>query len=165
MSSTVQSKGQEFRFDRSGLERLSFYAVNNDIIMAVYVRDGFIHLSISFDGGLNFGNDEGLLRLAGELRDLQILTRTNQFVMGTLESYAGSDHKRAVAGWIFPEEKRFRFKECTETEIQGKIINISLGFRETEPGKFESVDYVFHLNEEDSSRVVMSATGHPCVLV
>jgi hypothetical protein len=163
MSSTVQSEGRVFHFDRTGLERLSFYAVNNDIIMAIYIKDGFVRLSISFDGGSSFGNDEGLLKLAGELRDLQVLTRSNQFVMGILESYAAADHKRAVAGWIFPEEKRFRFKECTETEIQGKIVNISLGFRETEPGKFESVDYVFHLNRE--GRVAMLATGHPCVLV
>jgi hypothetical protein len=163
MSSTVQSEGRAFQFDRRGLERLSFYPVRNEIIMAIYIKDKFICLSISFNDGLNFGNDERLLKLAGELRDLQILTRSNQFVMGILESYAGTDHKRAVAGWLFPEEKRFRFKECTETEIQGRIINISLGFREMEPGKYESVDYVFHLNQD--GKVVMSATGHPCVLV
>jgi hypothetical protein len=163
MSNTVQSEDRAFQFDHSGLERLSFYPVSKEIIMALCIKDKFLCLSISFNGGLNFGNDERLLKLAGELRDLQILTRSNQFVVALLETYGGADHKRAVAGWIFPDEKRFRFKECTETEIQGRIINISLGFREMEPGKYESVDYVFHLNQD--GKVVMSATGHPCVLV
>jgi hypothetical protein len=162
MSKTVQSESHSLEFESHGLEHIRFYSVTPEIIMAVFVKERFLHMSMSFESGLDFIRDEKLIELEGELKDLQILARANQFVIGILEDYAGTDRKRAIAGWIFPGERRFRFKECTETEIQGKIINISLGFRETEQGRYESVDYVFLTDTENKIHRV--ATGHPCIL-
>ena len=52
--------------------------------------------------------------------------------MGTLKYYAGADYDGGCS-LDLSEEKRFRFKEFTETEIQGRIINLSLGFRGMNP--------------------------------
>ena len=105
---------------------------------------------------------EKILKVNGEIKDIQALARENQFVVGVKETVDGKDHKRAVAGWIFPNESKFRFKECTESEVEGKIINISLGFREDESGNHESVDYVYYLNE--NGKVSMQSKGHPCLI-
>jgi hypothetical protein len=162
MSSTVENCEQFFNFDLGGLEYVKFYAVNDRAVLATYIKDGHVHLSISLDRGASFMKSERILKVNGEIKDIQALARENQFVVGVKETVGGKDHKRAVAGWIFPNESKFRFKECTESEVEGKIINISLGFREDESGNHESVDYVYYLNE--NGKVSMQSKGHPCII-
>ena len=62
---------------------------------------------------------------------------------------------------MFPKEKIFKFKECIESEVEAKIINISLGFREIAPGKHESVDHVFYLNKDGRVCMVADWTSLP----
>ncbi len=162
MSSVIENSEQFFNFDLAGLENLRFYAASDRPVLATYVKDGYIHLSLSLDCGAMFNRTEKILKVNGEIKDIQVLAKDNQFVVGIKETVSGKDHKRAVAGWIFPNESTFRFKECTESEVQGKIVNISLGFRENESGKHESVDYVFYLSED--GKVSMQSKGHPCLI-
>lgn len=162
MSSTLQTKSSLFNFDFIGLKNVMFHAANDETILVTYVRDEYLHLSVSFDGGAHFAEAKKILQLRGDLKDVQVLARDSQFVVAIKETISDIDHKRAVAGWIFPRESLFKFKECIESEVEGKIINISLGFREIEPGKNESVDYVFYLDKDE--RVCMVATGHPCLI-
>jgi|SRR5689334_13670650 hypothetical protein len=162
MSSVTENSEQFFTFDLAGLENVSFYAANDRTVLATYVKDGYIHLSLSLDRGAMFIRTEKILKTKGEIKDIQVLAKDNQFVIGIKETVSGRDNKRAVAGWIFPNESTFRFKECTESEVQGKIINISLGFRENESGRYESVDYVFYLSED--GKVSMQSKGHPCLI-
>ena len=63
--------------------------------------------------GAMFNRTEKILKVNGEIKDIQVLAKDNQFVVGIKETVSGKDHKRAVAGWIFPNESTFRFKECT----------------------------------------------------
>lgn len=162
MSSTLQSETSLFNFDSTGLEKVAFHAANNETILVTYVKDEYLYLSISFDRGIKFVQAEKILQIKGDLKDVQVLAKDTQFVVAIKETISVTDHKRAVAGWMFPKEKSFKFKECMESKIEAKIINISLGFREVAPGKFESVDYVFCLNKD--GRVGMVATGHPCLI-
>jgi hypothetical protein len=161
MSSTIQRE-RVFNFDLSDLQNIKFHAANDEIILATYVKDGYLYLTMSFDRGVKFVNAERILMLKGDLNDVQALVKDRQFVVAIKESISGIDHKRAVAGWIFFEENTFKFKECTESEIEGKIINISLGFNQVAPGKYESVDYVFYQNAQ--GKVCMIAAGHPCLI-
>ena len=162
MSSKVQSESTLFDFDLTGLKNVMFHAANDETILAIYVKDEYLHLSISFDHGVKFVKAEKILQLKGDLKDVQVLAKDSQFVVAIKEKISATDHKRAVAGWMFPKESIFKFKECIESEVEGKIINISLGFREIAPGKYESVDYVFYLNKDGG--VCMVATGHPCLI-
>jgi hypothetical protein len=162
MSKAIQDRGEFFNFDLASLEHVRFYAANDHTVLATYVKDGSVSLSMSLDGGATFINSENILKVHGDIKDIQVLAKDNQFVVGIQETVSGKDHKRAVAGWIFPNESTSRFKECTESEVEGKIMNISLGFRENESGGYESVDYVFYLNE--NGKVSMQSKGHPCLL-
>ena len=162
MDSAVQSYGQFLKFDPTGLETLRFYAAGDRTLLVTYAKDEYVYLSISFDCGARFVNTEKIMKIKGEIKDIQILAKDNQFVVAIKETVSTKDYKRAIAGWMFPKENTFRFKECTESEVEGKIINISLGFREYEPGKYESVDYVFYLDED--WKVHMASKGHPCII-
>jgi hypothetical protein len=162
MSSKLQSESSLFNFDVSGLKNVAFHAANDETILVTYVKDEFLHLSVSFDRGINFVQAEKILQIKGDLNDVKVLAKDTQFVVAIKETVSAMDQKRAVAGWMFPKDGGFRFKECTESRIEGRIVNISLGFRETAQGKFESVDYVFCLNSDGS--VSMVATGHPCLI-
>jgi hypothetical protein len=162
MSKAIEDGKQFFNFDLAGLEYLRFYAANDRTVLATYVKDGYVQLSISLNGGAIFISSEKILKVNGDIKDIQVLAKDNQFVVGIKETVSGKDHKRAVAGWIFPNESKFRFKECTESEVEGKILNISLGFRENESVGYESVDYVFYLTE--NGKVSMQSKGHPCLI-
>lgn len=162
MSSTLQNETSLFNFDSTGLKHVMFHVANNETILVTYVKDEYLYLSISFDRGIKFVQVEKILQIKGNLNDVQVLTKDAQFVVAIKETISAMDHKRAVAGWMFPKEKIFKFKECMESKIEANIINISLGFREVAQGKFESVDYVFYLNKD--GRVGMVATGHPCLI-
>lgn len=157
MSRIIQTKRSLLNFDPIGLNYVRF-CVANETILVTYVKDEYVYISISFDRGVNFLYPEKVLKLKGELADIQVSAKDSQFVLAIKEMVSGIGHKRAVTGWMFPEGGNFRFKECTETESAGEIINVSLGFREVEVGKEESVDYVFCLNEQ--KRVTMVETGH-----
>jgi hypothetical protein len=162
MSSRLQSESNLFNFDLTGLKNVTFHAANDDTILVTYVKDGSLHLSVSFNRGIQFVQAEKILQIKGDLNDVQVLAKDTQFVVAIKETVSDTAHKRAVAGWMFPKEGAFRFKECTESRVEGKIVNISLGFREISEGKYESVDYVFYL--DNGGRVSMVATGHPCLI-
>ena len=105
------------------------------------------------------------MQLKGELKTLEVLAKDNQFVVAIVESVSGKDVKRAVAGNIRANENDFDFRECdkprdyNEDEIV-EVINVSLGFREMEdnPGREESVDYVFYRNPR--GQTCLSCHGH-----
>jgi hypothetical protein len=162
MTSALQSESRLFNFDLTGLRNVMFHAADDETIFVTYVRDEYLHLSVSFDRGVNFIQSEKILQIEGALDDVKLLAKDNQFVVAIKETISATDHKRAVAGWTFPEQRTFKFKECIESKVEGKIVNISLGFREIAQGKYESVDYVFFLNGE--GKVGLVATGHPCLI-
>ena len=68
MSSTVQSESSFFDFDLTGLKNVMFYAANNETILATYVKDEYLHLSIDFDRGVKFVEAEKIIQLKGDLK-------------------------------------------------------------------------------------------------
>ena len=131
-------------------------------VLATYVKDGYIHLSLSLDCGAMFNRTEKILKVNGEIKDIQVITKDNQFVVGIKETVSGKDHREQSLDGYFPTKAHSDLRNVPEFEVQGKIVNISLGFRENESGKHESVDYVFYLSED--GKVSMQSKGNPCLI-
>jgi len=167
---------------------LTFHAVGgtSTIITVTYVKDGQLYFSISYDCEQTFEPPEEVMPIAGILKDIQILTKGDQFVV-TLkieDNESKRDIKKAVSGWIYAEKidskkassgyiyskrNKFSYKACTvrEPKAKGKLINVSLSFREyvdKETGERgeESVDHSFYL--DDDGNICMDCDGHRCVI-
>jgi hypothetical protein len=154
--------GQSFNFDFTGIDptTLNFYAIGDTkIILVVFVKDGSLHLSISFDCGHTFEQYKKITELKGTLKDVQILASPEQFVIAIKESVEKQDYKRAISGKLNTNEKNYSFKECVTYSAKGQILNVALGFRkfEAQPDQCESVDYVFI---RDGNTVSLECQGH-----
>lgn len=154
-----------FGFNRAGLQNVKFYVAGGTVIVVTYTQGGTVYTRISFDCGATFSEPRQIMQLKGQFKTLEVLAKDNQFVVAIVESVSGKDVKRAVAGNIRANENDFDFRECdkprdyNEDEIV-EVINVSLGFREMEdnPGREESVDYVFYRNPR--GQTCLSCHGH-----
>lgn len=168
-SSNICDKAS-FNFDITGKENVQFLVSEGSTILVTYTKDGSLYNAASFDGGHMFTEPRRIMEMNGDLREIKGLAKGRQFVVATVERLHKKDVKRAVAGWIKPEEQSFSFKQCTTYEYE-KIVNVSLGFRPYESGKKESseekneyeaneesVDYVFY--EGRDFRIKIDVQGH-----
>jgi hypothetical protein len=159
-----------FNFDITGKENVQFLVAEGSTILVTYIKDGSLYNAASFDSGHKFTEPRRIMEMNGDLREIKGLAKGRQFVIATVERLPKKDVKRAVAGWIKPEEQSFSFKQCTTYEYE-KIVNVSLGFRPYESGKKESsegkneyeaneesVDYVFY--EDRDFRIKIDVQGH-----
>jgi hypothetical protein len=117
-----------FNFDIAEKENVQFLVAEGSTILVTYTRDGSVYSAISFDSGHMFTEPRRIMEMNGDLREMKVLAKGRQFVVATVERLNRKDVKRAVAGWIKPEEQSFSFKQCNTYEYE-KIVNISLGFR------------------------------------
>lgn len=162
-----------FNFDITGKENVQFLVAEGSTILVTYTKDGSFYNAVSFDSGHKFTEPRRIMEKNGDLREMKVLAKGRQFVVATVESLHKKDVKRAVAGWIKPEEQSFSFKQCTTFEYE-KIVNISLGFRPYESGKKEasegknvdeaneeSVDYVFYKDGYFGIKIDVQGHGSP----
>jgi hypothetical protein len=162
-----------FSFDITDKENVQFCAAGGSTILVTYTKDGSFYNAVSFDSGHKFTEPKRIMTMGGDLREMKVLAKGRQFVVATIERLSKKDVKRAVSGWIMPEEETFSFKQCTTYEYE-KIVNISLGFRpyvsdkkETSEGKSEyeateeSVDYVFYKDGDFSIKIDVQGHGSP----
>jgi hypothetical protein len=160
-------------FDLTGKENVQFNVAEGSIILVTYTNDGSFYNAISFDSGHKFTEPIRILEKNGELKEMKVLAKGRQFVVAIVERLSKKDVKRAVAGWIKPEEETFSFRQCTTYEYDN-IVNISLGFRPYESGKREtsegkneygandeSVDYVFYRDGEFNIKIDVQGHGSP----
>jgi hypothetical protein len=150
-----------FNFDRTGLQNVKFYVAGGTTIVVTYSQGGSVYTRISFDCGATFSEPRKILGLKGQLKNLEVLAKDDQFVVATLERVGNKDVKRAVAGSIKHKQNDFDFRECDKSEEQDEIINISVGFRENpkKPGTEESVDYVFIRNPQGQTCLICQGHG------
>ncbi|MEP6576473.1 MAG: hypothetical protein ABJB85_08610 [Nitrososphaerota archaeon] len=126
-----------------------FYTFGGTLILVVYIKDGVLYVSVSFDCGQHFIKPIRIGDIKGSVKDIQILSRENQFVIAVMEAIGNENHKRAISGWVDTEKHAFFHKECSTDLIKGSLLSISLGFRKyipkaNEPAHtYESVDYKF----------------------
>jgi hypothetical protein len=160
-------------FDIRGKKDMQFTAAEGSIILVTYTDEGSFYNAISFDSGHKFTEPRRVLEKNGELKEMKVLAKGRQFVVAIVERLSEKDVKRAVTGWIKPEEETFSFRQCT-TYVYDKVVNISLGFRPYESGtgdaserkneygaNDESVDYVFYRDGEFNIKVDVQGHGSP----
>jgi hypothetical protein len=159
--------GTTFNFgivDIDKISNLRFYPAGGNVILAAFLKDSALQLSVSYNAGETFEEPEKVAEITGTVEDMQILAQHNKFVIAIKEwiTSTGQHHRRAVSGWIDQKNRTYIQKECTNREIQGgELINISLGFRryEADPEQIESVDYLF-IRDDNNDKIRLVCLGH-----
>ena len=155
--------GAEFQFDFTGIDpaTVRFYAFEGTrIILVVYIKDGVLYFSISFDCGKTFQEPKSIVEVRGIIKDIQILASEDKFVVAIKESLKGQDFKRAISGKIDSRAETCVSRECIEYRPEGsEIINVALGIRKSPGGQdeCETVDYVFI---RDGNTISLECQGH-----
>jgi hypothetical protein len=156
--------GAEFQFDFTGIDpaMVRFYAFEGTrIILVVYIKDGTLFFSISFDCGKKFHEPKSIVEIRGIVKDIQILASEDKFVVAFMESIKGQDSKRAISGVLDANAETFVSRECVEYQPKGReIINVALGIRKMptgHDGECETVDYVFI---RDGNTMSLECQGH-----
>jgi|SRR5919108_1779366 hypothetical protein len=157
--------GVSFQFDFTGIDlsTVRFYAYEGTrIIKVVYVKGGTLYSRISFDCGEHFKDPRELLKIKGDIKDIQILASEDKFVVALTESVEGQVLKRAISGKIDFEAENYEKKECPEYQPankEQKIVNVALGYRKKEghDDECETVDYVF---VKEDSTISLICAGH-----
>jgi hypothetical protein len=171
-SGTICDKAS-INLDIRGKENVHFSAADGAIILATYTVEGSFYSAVSFDGGHKFTQPRRILGKNGDLKEMKVLAKGRQFVVAIVERLSEKDVKRAVAGWMDPQDETFSFRQCT-TYVYDQIIDISLGFRPFESGKIEtperknkyaendeSVDYVFYRDGGINIKIDVQGHGSP----
>lgn len=157
---TSEYSSKFFKFDIVDLKdtcNIRFYQASGSNILVVFVKDGNLYLSVSYNHGEGFDEPQKVMDIAGEVKDIQILSKGNQFVIAILERISDQDRKRTITGYINNEKQTFFFRLCPKQEVKGEIMNISLSFREYRSGVYESVDHIFYRNR---GQVCVHSMGH-----
>lgn len=160
MSSGTECCNVCFKFEGVNLEEVSYYkfhAAGGKKIMLVYLKDGHVYISISFDCGKTWLEPKTALEVAGKIEDIQFLTKDSQYVISLLESVSGRIDKRVIAGNIDFNNYTINYRECEKHEPKGKLLGVSLGFREKDDKNEESVDYEF---TEENGEICVECFGH-----
>jgi hypothetical protein len=168
--------GTKFKFTIENLSEISnvtFYAVpETKTIIVVYIKDGALYFSISYDCGHTFEDPRRVMDIAGTVKDIQIQTKGDQFVVALKlnDGKSKEDIKKAISGWLHNDQTKFFVKECIPTKKEkppGSLVNTSVSFRnyfvsETNERGEESVDNSFYL--DDDGYIRMDCEGHRCVI-
>jgi len=155
--SSIVDYDSNFRFNLgengSGLQ---FYRTG-DYIYAIWMEksDNGIYMSISINSGQKFSLPQRVMSTNGDIRDLQILAKEDQFVIALIEKFTNFETKRAVSGWLNVAGRTFSFKPCTSHQADGELINIFLSFNGN-----DSIDHmIIRKNDGNVHEITM---GHNC---
>jgi len=160
LSSQATTKCFKFDLlDTKAVTNLKFYTNGGNNMILVFAKDRAMYISVSRNSGQTFDDPQKAMDISGEIVDLQILMKNDQFVVAIQERILGEDHKRTISGWVNSDDQTFSFKLCPKQEVKGELLNISLSFREVAPGSYESVDHLFYRNNDS---ICVESMGHPC---
>jgi hypothetical protein len=151
-----------FKFDiinTKAVSNLKFYTDGGKNMIVVFVKERAVYVSVSRNNGQSFDEPQKVMDVSGEIMDMQILMKEDQFVVAIKERILGDDHKRTISGWINGGNQTFSYKLCPKQEVKVELLNISLSFREVAPGRYESVDHLFYRNNDN---ICVESMGHPC---
>jgi hypothetical protein len=168
MSNIVEYDGN-FKFVRPknrNISDLKFYSIKYNegegerkkvIVYAIWLDNGDkgIYLSLSINSGENFSREEKVMNTSGNIRDLQILAKHDQFVIALIETIDGQESKRAVSGWLNIQGENYSFKPCTSHKTNGELINIFLSFNGN-----ESIDHM--ITRTGDGMIHEITMGHAC---
>jgi hypothetical protein len=159
--SNIAQYDTNFRFDgvkNENISDLKFYRTG-DCIYSVWLdnSDNGIYLSVSINSGERFSSPQKVMSTNGNVRDLQILAKDDQFVIALIETKDNQDSKRACSGWLNIQGKNYSFKPCTSHQINGELINMFLSFNEK-----ESIDHM--ITRTDDGIIHEITMGHGCAV-
>lgn len=170
-----QCCGVRFRFPYEDLRSLrpniSIRPIGTHGILIMYVKNGKLYYSLSFDCGKFFSEPQIIFEIEGTVISMQINDRDNDVVVGLLifDNKRGTTYKKAATGEI-KNNRELVLKECTKPVITENPISVSVGFRpwvnpETDQfDDYESVDYVSQLvNSDDKDKgqwIRLDCHGH-----
>jgi hypothetical protein len=159
--SSISQYDRNFRLDnvkRENNSDLFVYCVDEYVYTAwMDNRDNGIYLQVSINSGRTHSVPKKVMDTNGNIRDLQIQARGEDFVIALIEKINDQDHKRAVSGWLNTDQKIYSFKPCTSHKINGVLINMFLSFSET-----ESIDHL--ITKTDDGTIHEITMGHGCAV-
>lgn len=150
--------------NRSEISDLRFYSAGNAVIIMVYVKDGYLYFSISFDCGQTWSEPQKHFQVGGTVQDINIASGKANVVVALTISDGKRTFKKAISGDIDNLKKEIKPKECEKDEGEGELINISVG---TRPWKNpntnqiegdETVDFTYRFLPNGKVQIICS--GH-----
>lgn len=159
--SSISQYDRNFRLDtveRENISDLKIYCAGDYVYIAWLDKsDNGIYLSVSINSGETKSMPKKVMDTNGNIRDLQILAKGQDFVIALIERIDDQDNKRAVSGWLNVDQKIFSFKPCTSHRINGELINMFLSFSDT-----ESIDHL--ITKTDDGLIHEITMGHGCAV-
>jgi hypothetical protein len=159
--SSISQYHRNFRLgtvERENISDLKIYCADDHVYIAWLDKsDDGIYLSVSVNSGETKSVPKKVMDTNGNIRDLQILAKGEDFVIALIERKNGQDHKRAVSGWLNVNQKIYSFKPCTSHRINGELINMFLSFSDT-----ESIDHL--ITKTDDGIIHEITMGHGCAV-
>jgi hypothetical protein len=134
--------------------------------LILYQTDKYIHsvwynnqekgifLSSSIDENKRTVQPRKIMDVEGEIKDIKIIAREDDFVITAIEERDNKDYVRAATGIIVPNEMRYDFKPCEKVEVPGKLINAYTVFTQD-----ASMDYIFWKPKESEQGATRGAKG------
>jgi hypothetical protein len=113
-----------------------------------------IFLSSSIEENKRIVQPRKIMDVEGEIKDIKIIAREDDFVITAIEERDNKDYVRAATGIIVPNEMRYDFKPCEKVEVPGKLINAYTVFTQD-----ASMDYIFWKPKESEQGKSRGVTG------
>jgi hypothetical protein len=150
--------------NRSEISDLRFYSAGGSTIIMVYVKDGYLYFSISFDCGQTWTEPKRFFQIGGTVNDINIASKDKHFVVALTIDDGKKNVKKAISGEIDNANKVANPKECEKDQGEGELINVAVGFRpwtNKETGRIdgeESVDFTYRFLPD--GRIQILCNGH-----
>lgn len=157
--SSISQYDRKFKLDcliGRNISQLKVY-ITGECVYAIWLDndDYGIYLLVSINSGESFSQPQKVMNTNGNVRELQVLAKEDQFVIALIETISDRDSKRAVSGWLNIQGKNYSFKPCTSHQTPGELINIFLSFNGS-----ESID---HMITRTADGLIHEVTmGHAC---
>jgi hypothetical protein len=172
-----QCCGTKFRFEYEDLRSLrpniSIRPIGIRGILIMYVKDGKLYYSVSFDCGKTFSEPQVIFDINGTVLTMQIDDKDKEVVVGLLilDDKTRQTVKKAATGEI-TDDGRLDLRQCAQPVLTDNPLSVTVGFRPWLNPKtnqldgYESVDYVSQIvtsNDKDEGKgswIKLDCHGH-----
>ena len=145
-----------FSLDESTISNLVFYSTEKYLHATWYNnQEKAIFLQTSIDGKMFTVKPTKIMDVEGEVKDIKIIAKDDDFVITAIEEKEDGVYIRAATGILLPEQRIYDFKPCEKVKVPGKLINAYTVFT-----KEASMDYIFWKpDEEERGNLNLKARG------
>ena len=123
------------------ISNVTFYRTEKYIHGAWYNREEkAIFLSSSIDGKMFTVKPTKIMDVEGEVKDIKIIAKDEDFVITAIEERKDGLFIRAATGILLPEQRIYDFKPCEKAPVKGELINAYTAFTNS-----NSTDYIYFI--------------------